>query len=197
MEMQIGYCIAVRLAREFPRRTLLSADGWRLDVDGVAVLGILRAVNAALAVVLVLAVKTLPARVPERLRLYGGIGVFTAGHMVWALSDVGWVLIAAAVLLTFGDVASVPVRQALPADLIDPGARTEYMAAYALNARIGLLVAALCVTLGAFVPALGMSLLYGTAGAAAVLLYRSVFTVRASPRGGREGARDDLTRQSP
>ncbi|MER5994063.1 MFS transporter [Streptomyces viridosporus] len=179
VEMQIGYYIAVRLAHEFPRQTLLVVGGRRLDVDGVAVLGVLRAVNAALVVALILAVKTLLARVPERVRLYGGIAVFTAGYMVWAVSNVGWVLIAAAVVLTFGEVASVPVRQALLADLISPQARTKYMAAYALNARIGLLVAALCVSLGAFVPALGMSLLYATAGCAAILLYRSLLDVRA------------------
>ncbi|GAA3499989.1 MFS transporter [Streptomyces prasinosporus] len=180
VEMQIGYYIAVRLAREFPAQNLLALGGWRLDVDGVAILGILRAVNAALVVALVLFATTLLARVPERVRLHGGIVLFTLGYMVWAVSDAGWVLIAAAVVLTFGEIASVPVRQAVLADLVDPEARTKYMAAYALNARIGLLVAALCVTVGAFVPALGMSLLYGTAGCAAILLYRSVLGVRSA-----------------
>ncbi|MFJ9829516.1 MFS transporter [Streptomyces sp. NPDC101160] len=180
VEMQIGYYIAVRLAREFPEQTLLAVGGWSLDVDGVAILGVLRAVNAALVVALILVAKALLARASERVRLYGGIAVFTIGYMVWAVSDAGWILIAAAVLLTFGEIASVPVRQALLADLIDPAARTKYMAAYALNARIGLLAAALCVTLGAFVPALGMSLLYGTAGLAAILLYRSLVGARAA-----------------
>ncbi|GGY72618.1 MFS transporter [Streptomyces omiyaensis] len=180
VEMQIGYYIAVRLADEFPRQTLLSLGSFGLDVDGTAILGVLRAVNAALVVALILAAKTLLGRVGERTRLYGGIVVFTVGYMIWAVSNSGWVLIAAAVLLTVGEIASVPVRQALLADLIDPGARTKYMAAYALNARVGLLVAALCVTLGAFVPAVGMSLLYATAGVAALLLYRSLLGVRAT-----------------
>ncbi|MEU2079702.1 MFS transporter [Streptomyces sp. NPDC013489] len=179
VEMQIGYYIAVRLAREFPEQTLLAVGDWSVDVDGVAILGVLRAVNAALVVALILVAKTLLARVSERVRLYGGIAVFTVGYMVWAVSDVGWILIAAAVLLTFGEIASVPVRQALLADLIDAEARTKYMAAYALNARIGLLVAALCVTLGAFVPSLAMGLLYGTAGLAAILLYQSLVGERA------------------
>ncbi|MEV4943481.1 MFS transporter [Streptomyces zaomyceticus] len=179
VEMQIGYYIAVRLAREFPEQTLLAVGDLSVDVDGVAILGVLRAVNAALVVALILVAKTLLARVPERVRLYGGIAVFTVGYMVWAVSDVGWILIAAAVLLTVGEIASVPVRQALLADLIDAEARTKYMAAYALNARIGLLVAALCVTLGAFVPSLAMGLLYGTAGLAAILLYRSLVGERA------------------
>ncbi|MEV4920290.1 MFS transporter [Streptomyces tirandamycinicus] len=185
VEMQIGYYIAVRLADEFSPQTLAAVGSWNLEVDGVAILGVLRAVNAALVVALVLVAKALLARVPERARLYGGVAVFTVGYMTWAVSNTGWVLIAAAVVLTVGEIASVPVRQALLADLIDSEARTKYMAAYALNARVGLLVAALCVTLGAFVPAVGMSLLYGTAGLAAILLYRSLLGVRAAREAGK------------
>lgn len=188
VEMQIGYYIAVRLADEFSPQTLAAVGSWNLEVDGVAILGVLRAVNAALVVALVLVAKALLARVPERARLYGGIAVFTVGYMTWAVSNTGWVLIAAAVVLTVGEIASVPVRQALLADLIDSEARTKYMAAYALNARVGLLVAALCVTLGAFVPAVGMSLLYGTAGLAAILLYRSLLGVRAAREAGKLAA---------
>lgn len=178
VEMQIGYYIAVRLADEFPTQILLQLGTWAPAVDGTAMLGILRAVNAALVVALVLFAKNLLARLGDRARLYVGIAIFAVGYMVWAISNSGWVLIAAAVLLTLGEIASVPVRQALLADLVDPDARTKYMAAYALNARVGLLVASLCVTLGAFVPALAMSLLYGTAGLAAILLYRSLLRVR-------------------
>ncbi|MFG2714951.1 MFS transporter [Streptomyces goshikiensis] len=186
VEMQIGYYIAVRLSDEFPRQTLATLGSWAPAVDGVAILGILRAVNAALVVALVLAAKSLLGRASERTRLYAGIAAFTAGYMVWAVSNDAWVLIGAAVLLTLGEIASIPVRQTLLADLVPAQARTKYMAAYALNARAGLLIAALCVTVGAFVPALGMSLLYGTAGLAAILLYRSLLRARerAADRAG-------------
>ncbi|NUT10424.1 MAG: MFS transporter [Nonomuraea sp.] len=178
VEMQIGYYIAVRLADEFPTQVIARIGSWAPDVDGTAMLGILRAVNAALVVVLVLFAKSLLTRLSDRARLYAGIAVFSVGYMVWAVSNTGWVLIAAAVVLTVGEIAAVPVRQALLADLVDPEARTKYMAAYALNARVGLLLASLCVTLGAFVPSLAMSLLYGTAGLAAILLYRSLLRIR-------------------
>lgn len=62
VEMQIGYYIAVRLADEFPRQTLATIGSWAPAVDGVAILGILRAVNAALVVALVLAAKSLLGR---------------------------------------------------------------------------------------------------------------------------------------
>lgn len=87
-------------------------------------------------------------------------------------------LIGAAVVLTIGEVVNVPVKQAILADLVDPAARSKYMAAYGLNARIGLLVGSLFVTLGALVPPLGISLLYGVFGLAAILLYRSLLRLR-------------------
>lgn len=187
IEMQIGYYIAVRLADTFPVQTLASFGSWSADVDGVEMLGILRAVNAALVVALVLFSAALLRRVPERVRLYAGIAVFTAGYMVWMVSNNAWVLIAAAVILTLGEITSIPIRQTILADLIPTESRTKYLAAYALNARIGLLIASSCVTLGAFVPAFGMSLLLGVCGVAAILIYRSLLRVRAT-RAAREQA---------
>lgn len=186
VEMQIGYYIAIRLSDEFPEQSVAVLGLWSPRVDGVAMLGVLRALNAALVVALVMFAGSLLSRIPDRIRLYAGIGVFTVGYMVWAVSNTAWVLIAAAVVLTVGEIASIPVRQALLADLVDPDARTKYMAVYALNARIALVIASLCVTLGAFVPSSAMSLLYAGAGVAAVLVYRSLLRVRA----GRPAERD-------
>jgi DHA1 family multidrug resistance protein B-like MFS transporter len=178
VEVQMGYYIAVRLGNGFPEQVLARLGSWVLRVDGVEMLGIVRAVNTALVVALALFAKHLFGRLSDRTRLYVGISVFTAGFMVLAVSNSGWLLIASSVVLTIGEVVNVPVKQALLADLVDPAARTKYMAAYGLNARIGLLVGSVCVTLGAFVPPAGMALLYGAFGAGAVTLYRSLFRVR-------------------
>lgn len=178
VEVQMGYYIAVRLGNGFPEQVLARLGSWVLRVDGVEMLGIVRAVNTALVVALALFAKQLFGRFSDRTRLYVGVSVFTAGFMVLAVSDSGWLLIASSVVLTIGEVVNVPVKQALLADLVDPTARTKYLAAYGLNARIGLLVGSVCVTLGAFVPPAGMALLYGAFGAGAVVLYRSLFRVR-------------------
>ncbi|NBE49970.1 MFS transporter [Streptomyces boluensis] len=182
IEMQIGYYIAVRLADTFPHRTLEVLGSWGPKIDGVSMLGVLRAVNAALVVLLVLLAGKALRLLSERSRLFAGIAAFTVGYMVWAVSDVGWVLIAAAVLLTVGEITSVPVKQAILADLVPAADRTKYMAAYALHARVALLLASVFVTAGAFVPPLGMSLLYGAMGLGAVLMYRSLLRVRAELR---------------
>ncbi|MBT2445524.1 MFS transporter [Streptomyces sp. ISL-43] len=195
VEVQIGYYIAVRLADEFPEQALAGLERWFPAVDGVAMLGILRAVNTALVVVFALFAGSMFRRLSERVQLYAGVAVFTAGYMVLAVSNSGWILIAAAVLMTLGEIANVPVKQGLLADLVDPAARTKYLAAYGLNARVGLLVGSLCVSVGAFVSPLGMSLLYGAFGLGAILIYRSLLPLREARRaaGQEPGGRQDDT----
>lgn len=187
VEMQIGYYIAVRLAEDFPRQSLLSFGDWALSVDGVSMMGILRAVNAALVVLLILVSGKLLGNLPDRLRLFVGLGMFTAGYMVWAVSNDGRVLLLAAAVLTLGEIASVPVRQTLLANHIPADSRTRYMAVYTFNARAGLMIAALCVTLGAVVPPAVMSVIFGVCGALAALLYHLVL---------RDAARAEKDRQS-
>ncbi|AWZ05910.1 MULTISPECIES: MFS transporter [unclassified Streptomyces] len=186
VEVQIGYYIAVRLSDEFPEQALTGLERWFPAVDGVAMLGILRAVNTALVVVFALFAGSMFRRLSDRVRLYAGLVVFTAGYMVLAVSNSGWILIAAAVLMTLGEIANVPVKQALLADLVDPAARTKYLAAYGLNARVGLLVGSLCVSVGAFVSPVGMSLLYGAFGLGAILVYRSLLPLREARRSAAE-----------
>lgn len=180
IEVQISYYIAVRLADEFPVQTLLRRGDWQWRVGGVEMLGIIRAVNTALVVCLALFAVRLFRRLSDRTRLYGGLALFTGGYMVWAVSDSGWILIVAAVLLTIGEVVNVPVKQALLADLVDPAARTKYMAAYGLNNRIGLIIGSVCVTLGGWIGSIGMAVLYGVAGACAIVAFRSLLRVRAA-----------------
>ncbi|QSB04846.1 MFS transporter [Natronoglycomyces albus] len=178
IEVQIGYYIAVRLAEEFPRQTLVSWGEWKAAIGGVEMLGILRAVNTVLIVVLALFAGVLFGKLSDRWRLYGGITLFTAGYMVWAVSNSGWLLIVAAVVLTIGEISNVPIKQVLLADLVDPNARTKYLAAYGLNARIGLLIGSGCVILGAFVPSYTMAILYGLCGIGAIAFYRSLLRIR-------------------
>jgi DHA1 family multidrug resistance protein B-like MFS transporter len=190
IEVQIGYYIAVRLADEFPEQVLISYGDWAPLINGVEMLGILRAVNTALVVALALFTGSLLRRCPARLRLYAGLAAFTGGYMVWAVSNTGWVLIAAAGLLTIGEIANVPVKQTLLADLVDPDARTKYLAAYSLNARIGLLIGAACVTVGTYVPPIGMAAGYGVCGLGAIALYHSLFRIQREREAAEAAAAD-------
>nr|BFD87830.1 MFS transporter [Streptomyces sp. Xyl84] len=178
IEIQISYYIAVRLSDDFGRQRLLAVGGWRPTVDGVEMLGILRAANTLIVVCLALFAAWLFRRLSDRQRIFGGIGLFTAGYMVWGASNAPWLLLAAAVVLTIGEIMSVPIRQVLLADLVPAEDRSRYMAAYQINVQLGMIVGSLCVTIGVLVPAAGMSVLFGVFGAGAMLLYRSLFRVR-------------------
>jgi DHA1 family multidrug resistance protein B-like MFS transporter len=178
VEIQISYYIAVRLSNEFGRQQLLDIGGWRPTVNGVEMLGILRAANTLIVVCLALFAAWLFGRLSDRQRIFGGIALFTAGYMVWGASNAPWLLLVAAVVLTIGEIMSVPIRQVLLADLVPAEDRSRYMAVYQVNVQLGMIVASLCVTIGVLIPAAGMSVLFGLFGVGAMLLYRSLFRER-------------------
>jgi MFS transporter, DHA1 family, multidrug resistance protein B len=194
IEIQISYYVAVRLSEEFGRHRLLDFGPWRPTVNGVEMLGILRATNTLIVVCLALFSAWLFGRLSDRQRIVGGIALFTAGYMVWGASNAPWLLLAAAVVLTIGELMSVPIRQVLLADLVPAEDRSRYMAVYQINVQLGMIVASLCLAIGVLIPAVGMSVLFGLFGIGAILLYRSLFRERdaraAAPRAdvAQEGA---------
>jgi DHA1 family multidrug resistance protein B-like MFS transporter len=177
IEVQISTYIAVRLGGHFTPQRLLDIGPWHLTVDGVNTLGILRAVNTFLVVFAGLFAARLFRRLGDERRLVAGITVFTAGYAVWAVSGNVWVLIAAAVVVTAGELMNAPVKQALLAELVPAPDRTKYMAAYGLAIKLGLVAGSACVSLGSVLPPWGMAALYVAFGACAIQLYRSLFRV--------------------
>ncbi|MEU6427256.1 MFS transporter [Microbispora sp. NPDC046973] len=180
IELQLINYIGVRLARDLPAQDLLSIGSWSVRVDGVEMLGILRAENTVLVVALALVAHLVLRRVPDRVRLYAGAGLFTAGYMVLAVSDTGWVLLVAALVLTVGELMDVPVRQALLADMVPAASRTRYMAVYNLNIRVALVVASLCITVGSVLPPWGMAALYAVFGLVIIWQYHAILTPSAA-----------------
>ncbi|MGI5153902.1 MFS transporter [Microbispora sp. CA-102843] len=180
IELQLINYIGVRLARDLPAQDLLSIGSWSVRVDGVEMLGILRAENTVLVVALALVAHLVLRRVPDRVRMYAGAGLFTAGYMVLAVSDTGWVLLVAALVLTVGELMDVPVRQALLADMVPVASRTRYMAVYNLNIRVALVVASLCITIGSVLPPWGMAALYGVFGLVIIWQYHAILTPSAA-----------------
>jgi MFS transporter, DHA1 family, multidrug resistance protein B len=179
VEAQITYYIAVRLATRVPEQHLIHLGSWTFSASGVQMLGLVRTLNTVMVVCLALLVRRLLKGVSDRLRLTLGIGLYTAGFMVLAVSTVGWVLIGAAVVYTIGELLSAPIRQLLVSDFAMPEGRSRYMAAYSMQVRIGLLVASLCVSLGTLVSPVGMAVLYGVLGGSSLLVYSTLFRHRA------------------
>ncbi|GAA2149093.1 MFS transporter [Kitasatospora kazusensis] len=176
--VQISSYLAVRFGTGFAPQRLLSFGSWSLTVDGVNLLGILRAVDTLLVVCFALWVGKLLGKYSEQARLILGVALFTLGYVVWAVGSNAWVLILATFVVTLGEIMSLPVKQALLADLVPTDARTKYLAAYGLHVRTGQMVGSLSVILGSVAPTWVMGLLYVLFGAMAIHLYRYLFRMR-------------------
>jgi DHA1 family multidrug resistance protein B-like MFS transporter len=182
VEQQLTYYLGIHLAAHFRPQTLLHLGSWRVHLDGVGMLALLRTLNTVLVVVLALVVGRLVRWLPETVRMYTGIALFITGFMGLAVTGSPWGLIALSVVYTVGELMHVPVRQALMADLVDPGHRSKYMALYGLRTRAAGLTASLSVIIGSVVPPAGMALLFGVLGTGAALLLRVPVRVRREQR---------------
>ncbi|MEU7718885.1 MFS transporter [Streptomyces tibetensis] len=192
IEVQINYYINVRVSETFAEQRLFSLGSWDATVNGVEILGILRAENTLLVVLLALVVHRVLRRMSDGPRLYAGVILFTAGYMVMAVSGNGWVLLVAMLVLTVGELLNVPVQQTMLADLVPEQSRTKYMAIFNLNVRLALLIASLCMTLGAVVSRWGVAALYGVFGVVIILKYRTVLVARARERAAIDGEGSEL-----
>lgn len=180
LEGQLNSYIGIRLASGFPAQHLPF-----VTMTGVRMLGVLKAENTVLVVVLALFVNSLLAKASDRVRLYGGIGLYAGGFAVLALTDTAWVLLLACLVLTIGELMNVPVKQSLLAELAPEQGRPRYMAAYYLHIRFAQIMNAVLVSASALLGAVGMAGVYVLFGAVAILQYRTIL----ARRGARASAR--------
>ena len=174
LEAQLSTSIGIRLSTDFGVQHLLLFG----DVDGVEMLGVLKAVNTALVVLLMLKVNTLLRRLPDRMRLYAGITLYAGGFAVLAVTNSAGMLLLAVVVLTIGELMNAPVQQAVLAELVPEQGRPQYMAAYYLHIRFSQVVNALLISLTTVLGSLGMAGIYVLFGVVIIMQYRVILTRR-------------------
>lgn len=174
LEGQMNSYIGIRLSDHMPVQHLFPF----LTVGGVQMLGLLKAENTILVVILALFINALLRRVSDWVRLYAGIAMFVGGFAVLAVNNTAWVLLLACLVLTFGELMNVPVKQALLAELAPEQGRPRYMAAYYLHIRFGQVLNALLISLSAIVGAAGMAGIYLLFGVVIILQYRGILARR-------------------
>lgn len=177
LEGQTNGYLGIRFASSLPTQHLLPF----LNVTGVQMLGVIKAENTVLVVVLALFINALLAKLSDRFRLYVGISLFAGGFAVLALAGNAWVLLLAGLVLTVGELMNVPVKQALLADLAPEQGRSRYMAAYYLNIRLGQVLNAILISSSAVLGAVGMAGVYLLFGVVIILQYRTILARRAQP----------------
>jgi len=179
LEGQLSTAIGIRLSNDFGIQHMFPFG----HVDGVQMLGVLKAVNTILVVLLALQVNSLLRRLPDRTRVYVGIPLYVGGFAVLAVTNTAWVLLAAVVVLTIGELMNTPVQQALLADLAPEQGRPRYMAAYYLHIRFGQVVNSLLISLSAVLSTQGMAGIYLLFGVVILMQYRVILARRPAHAG--------------
>ena len=179
LEGQLSTSIGIRLSNDFGVQSVFPFG----DVGGVQMLGVLKAVNTVMVVLLALQVNTLLRRLPDRARLYAGIPLYVGGFAVLAVTNTAWVLLLAVVVLTIGELMNAPVQQALLAELAPDEGRPRYMAAYYLHIRFGQVVNSLLISLSAVLSTQGMAGIYLLFGVVIVMQYRVILARRPARAG--------------
>ena len=177
LEGQLSTSIGIRLADDFPVQYVFPFG----DVDGVQMLGVLKAVNTFMVVLLALFINTLLRRMPDRSRLYAGVTLYAGGFAVLAVTNDAGLLLTACMVLTIGELMDIPVRQALLAELAPEEGRPRYMAAYYLHIRFGQVINSVLISVSAVVSASGMAGIYLLFGVVVIMQYR-VILARRGPR---------------
>jgi DHA1 family multidrug resistance protein B-like MFS transporter len=153
------------------RQTLISAGHVHVSVTGVELLGVVQATNTVAIVIAAMFVERVLRTMRDTWRINVGIGVFAGCCVVLATAGAAWVLIAAVLLLTAGELMHIPAMQAVLARVVPDDARAGYMAVFNLNERGGAMIAALSLTVAPVLGTAGLCLMYGLLGAAAIYLY--------------------------
>jgi DHA1 family multidrug resistance protein B-like MFS transporter len=174
LEGQLSTAIGIRLSNDFGVQYVFPFG----DVHGVQMLGVLKAVNTILVVLLALKVNSLLRQLPDRARVYAGIALYAGGFAVLAVTNTAWLLLLAVVVLTAGELMNTPVQQGLLAELAPDDGRPRYMAAYYLHIRFGQVVNSLLISLSAVLSTLGMAGIYLLFGVVIILQYRVIFDRR-------------------
>ncbi len=170
LELQTNNYVGIRLAEAMPVQSLFGFG----HIDGPRMLGVLKAENAILVVVLALFSSALLRRVSDRARLYVGITLLAVGFAMLVVTTSVWVLLLGGLIRTIGELLNVPVNQSLTAELVPEQGRPRYMAAYNLNIRVAQALAALTISLGAVVSSWGIATLYLLMAAVVIVQYRCV-----------------------
>ncbi len=176
LEGQLSTSIGIRLSDDFPVQYVFPFG----DVDGVQMLGVLKAVNTFLVVLLALFINALLRQLTDRVRLYAGIALYVGGFAVLAVSSNAWVLLLACVVLTIGELMNAPVQLALLTELAPEQGRPRYMAAYYLHIRFGQVVNSVLISLSAVLSTQGMAGIYLLFGIVIIMQYRVILARRAT-----------------
>ncbi|MCK6257203.1 MFS transporter [Fictibacillus sp. KIGAM418] len=155
LEFHLSNYVSVRLSQDMPVQKLFN-----FSVDGFNMLGILRTENTLLVVLLAVLVSKITSRFKDKRVFFLGLALYIVGYLTISYSNHGLILLTVMVIATVGELMFVPIEQSYLADIPPDDLRSSYMAVSGMVYRGAMTIAAVSITLGHFIPRMGMTLIF-------------------------------------
>ncbi|ANC79087.1 hypothetical protein ABE65_020680 [Fictibacillus phosphorivorans] len=175
LEESLTTYIGIKLVSDIQDQVPLLPFTSLFEVDGFQLIGLLKAENTILVVVLSLFVATIFKRFKDRSLMLGGGSAYAIGFIVISYSTSPIVLIIAMFIASVGELIHIPAKQAYVASIIPDDARGSYMAIYGLSFHVSGMIAALFVMLSGFLSANTITLLFSLMGVTSLIIYHFLF----------------------
>ncbi|PAF20659.1 MFS transporter [Terribacillus saccharophilus] len=159
LEFQRSNYLTVRMEKDITEMGM-SFFGFSLSIDGLRLVSLLTVENTLLIVLFTGLVTKLIKGHNERLVMYTGFVLFGIGFVIMAISNSPFLLAAAVLILSLGELMYVPTRQSMLADMVDDTKRGTYMAFHGFVFQFGKLIGAGGIIVGESVGKYGMGFSY-------------------------------------
>lgn len=181
VQLQAMNYTGVRLVKELNQESL-KIFNTSIVIDGYKMYGFLNFTNTIFVLLLAYTVSKYSKKFKEKNILYMGIILYSIGFSLISFLNIPALLIASMLIVVIGELLYVPIKQSLLAEVVPEENRGSYMAINGLTSKGATILGSMAVTLGSFIPSVGMAVLFLTIGFVSTLLYRIVFQLKENTK---------------
>ncbi|KPU56628.1 MFS transporter [Bacillus wiedmannii] len=179
VQLQAMNYTGVRLVKELDKEIIQIAN-ISINIDGYKMYGFLNFTNTVFVLLLAYTISKYSKKFKEKNILFMGIVLYSIGFSLISFLNIPTLLIASMLIVVIGELLYVPIKQSLLAELVPEDNRGSYMAINGLTSKGATILGSMAVTLGSFIPSIGMAILFLAIGLVSILLYRNVFQLKES-----------------
>lgn len=178
LEHQLANYVAVRLEKDITSQSLFSFGNKHLIVDGINLLGILRAENSLFVIILAIFIMKIINKINSKSSIYIGVMIYAIGMTVLAISNEPLILIIMMLVISIGELMSFPLMDSQLAWIAPEEYRSSYIAVREVTLQTGIIFSALGITMGAWVSSYVMGGLFLFMGIISIISFKSVFSYK-------------------
>ncbi|MDA1656360.1 MULTISPECIES: MFS transporter [Bacillus] len=178
VQIQAMNYTGVRLVKEMQNQELFHFKDMHFMVDGYKMYGILNFTNTICVLVLAVLINKLSKKFKDKSNLTVGIIFYSIGFSMISFINMPILLIFLMLVVVVGELIYIPTKQSLLAEIIPTENRGSYMAINGMTNKGASILGSIAVTIGAFIPSIGMSIIFLTMGLISIIFYRQIYRLR-------------------